>query len=491
MDQLFADWMSRIIESARKKQPDFGPAKLINDGKLRLLFAGYNGTRNTGSDVRVEEMLRQFRQLFGANRVESTVFSLIPSYSAGYFGDARKITPGGLFPRLLAREVPQHDGVIACEGSMFKSKFTDMLTIMMVGALGLATAHNKLSIAYGAEAGDMNPASRRLTSQYCRESLVITRNEESRNVLSELGVPSELGTDTAWTFSPLGNDYAQQELRKAGWTGQKVLVVCPMNPFWWPVKPSLTKLIPRLFGFNRRSHYGSIFFFNWTAEVRRKFEQYLTAMANAVDSFRRRTGAFVILAASEELDNHAMESLSEKLGGVPMFSSSRYNMYQLVSIFRSADMMLSSRYHAIVTSMAGKVASAGVTIDERIANLMKDRGHEHLLMRVDDPDLESRVETALDHLHEYTESVADTASKTVVKHLHMMSQMGKRLVEYVGEKYPNFEITQRFNSWEDFLPPMGGELQELLNTHSESPTFAWRSSKYLPSQRAGLPVRHV
>src|SRR2546428_7352421 len=32
---------------------------------LRLLFAGYNGTRNTGSDVRVEEMLRSEERRVG------------------------------------------------------------------------------------------------------------------------------------------------------------------------------------------------------------------------------------------------------------------------------------------------------------------------------------------------------------------------------------------------------------------------------------------
>ena len=39
--------------------------------KLKLLFAGYNGTRNTGSDVRVEEMLRQFRHILGAEKSTS------------------------------------------------------------------------------------------------------------------------------------------------------------------------------------------------------------------------------------------------------------------------------------------------------------------------------------------------------------------------------------------------------------------------------------
>ncbi len=43
--------------------------------KLKLLFAGYNGTRNMGSDVRVEEMLRQIRHILGAERVEFSVMS--------------------------------------------------------------------------------------------------------------------------------------------------------------------------------------------------------------------------------------------------------------------------------------------------------------------------------------------------------------------------------------------------------------------------------
>ena len=36
--------------------------------KLKLLFAGYNGTRNMGSDVRVDEMLRQIRHILGAEQ---------------------------------------------------------------------------------------------------------------------------------------------------------------------------------------------------------------------------------------------------------------------------------------------------------------------------------------------------------------------------------------------------------------------------------------
>jgi polysaccharide pyruvyl transferase WcaK-like protein len=466
MDELLAAWMNRVIKQARYRHQRAGGCAPQPTDKLKLLFAGYNGTRNTGSDVRVEEMLRQVRHLFGPDRVDATVFSFIKEYSDGYFGDARKVTPAALFPPFLGQEVPKYDGVIACEGSTFKSKFTDLLTIMFVGALAVAEAHDRLSIAYGAEAGHMNPWPKLLTSENCRRSLVVTRNEESRQVLAELGVPSELGTDTAWTFTPLDRAYAELQLRNAGWTGERVLIVCPINPFWWPVKASLAKGIQRLFGFHRRSHYGRIFFFTSNHDVEQKFERYLSALAGAVDDFRQRTGVFVIAAASEEIDNDAMQRLSKKLGGVPEFSSSKYNMYQLVSIFRAANFMLSSRYHAIVTSMAGRVASAGVTMDERIANLMKERGHEHLLMRVDDPDLQAKASAALDYLYDNADEVTDAAQKTVVKNLKIMSHMGRRLVEYVREKQPQFDHKRGLLSWEDYLPPLNRDLHRLLEEHT-------------------------
>ena len=140
-------------------------------------------------------------------------------------------------------------------------------------------------------------------------------------------------------------------------------------------------------------------------------------------------------------------------------------MYQLVSIFRAADMMLSSRYHAIVTSMATGVPSAGITFDERIANLMKERGHEHLLMRVDDPDLEERAEAALFELNNNPEPISEGATQTVARNLQVMSTMGHKLLNYVVQRHPQFEPKRQFRSWEDYLPPMGPELHSLLEQH--------------------------
>src|SRR5256885_15408147 len=99
-------------------------------------------------------------------------------------------------------------------------------------------------------------------------------------------------------------------------------------------------------------------------------------------------------------------------------------MYELVSILRSCHLMASSRYHGIVTSMPGLVPSAGITMDERIRNVMRERGHDQLLMNVDDPDLEPRLLNALDKLCREGESIADAIARTVVRNLKSMARMG-------------------------------------------------------------------
>ena len=296
MDFVLEAWVSGIIET-KKLQWMMGKREPWRPGeKLKLLFAGYNGTRNTGSDVRVEEMLRQIRWILGPENVDLTMMTFNFDRSRGYFVGTSQVRLPDIFPPFLANEVPKHHGVVACEGSMFKSKFANALATMMIGSLGIAAAENKLSVGYGAEAGHMDPVVAKMCGRYCRNSLVITRNDESRKILRGLGVPTELGTDTAWTFEPLGAEYGRNALRDVGWDGNTpVLVVCPINPFEWPVKASVAKAaLHSLTGAYKESHYRGPYFHNSGPEADRAYEHYLSSIAKAVAAFQSRPRADVI-----------------------------------------------------------------------------------------------------------------------------------------------------------------------------------------------------
>ena len=428
MDFMLQAWVTSTIQR-KKISWMLGKGERWTPGKkLKLLFAGYNGARNMGSDARVEEMIRQLRHVLGAENVEFSVMSQNFQLTDGYFKCTRQVHLPDIFPPFLAHEVPQHHGVVACEGSMFKSKFANALTTMMIGSLGIAAAENKLSVGYGGEAGHMDPPIQRMCARYCRDSLIITRNEESRALLRDLGVPTELGTDTAWTFPPLPPEYGRKALHDVGWDGSTpVLVVCPINPFEWPVKASVAK---------------------------------------AVDAFRQRHRVFVVLAATERLDARPAKKISERLGGAPVLTSEQYNMYELVSILRACNMMASSRYHGIVTSMPALVPSCGITMDELIRNLMHERGNEDLLMNVDDPDLEPKLLTALEKLAREGDRIADAIGRTVVKNLKVMARMGVYFEEEVQRRYPEFPTRKGQWSWEDYLPPMDAGLHRLIGMNS-------------------------
>src|ERR1700730_2980738 len=373
-DFLLVAWVSALIE-VRRFAWMFGLGRRWTPGgKLRLLFAGYNGTRNTGSDVRVQEMLRQIRHVLGADNVDFSVMSQDFGRSAGYFDGTRQVYLPDVFPPFLAREVKQNHGVIACEGSMFKSKFANALTTMMIGSLGLASAENKLSLAYGGEAGHMDGLIQWMCARYVHDSLVITRNVESQTLLSSMGIPTELGTDTAWTFEAHPPEYARKVLREAGWDEKTpLLVLCPIHPFVCPVKASIAKYLRRVTtGAYKDSQYRTVYFFESGSEVDRKYRHYISGFTNATKAFLQRHRVFPILVGMERLDAVACRDIAAQIPGAPVFTSDDYDMFQLVSLLPTATYMVSSRYHGIVTCMPSLVASAGVTMDERIRNLMRE-----------------------------------------------------------------------------------------------------------------------
>jgi polysaccharide pyruvyl transferase WcaK-like protein len=469
-DFLLVAWVSALIE-IRRVAWMFGLGHRWEPGeKLRLLFAGYNGTRNTGSDVRVQEMLRQVRHVLGAGNVDFSVMTQDFNRSRGYFAGTRQVYLPDMFPPFLFREVRQNHGVIACEGSMFKSKFANALTTMMIGSLGLASAENKLSLAYGAEAGHMDPVIQDMCARYVHDSLVITRNVESQDLLRKLGISTELGTDTAWTFEPHLPEYARKTLREAGWDEKTpILVLCPIHPFVWPVKASIGKYIARVTtGAYKESQYRTVYFHQSGPDVDAKYRRYISAFGKAAAAFCERHRVFPILVAMERLDAHACRSMREFLPGTPVFTSDDYDMFQLVSILRAGSYMVSSRYHGIVTCMPSLVASAGVTMDERIRNLMRERGHEHLFLTVDDAELEPKLLQMMETLVREADSVREGIGRTVVRNLKVMARMGTILEDTVRRTYPEFPLRSSVLSWEDYLPPLSKTLIDLAQRYDAS-----------------------
>jgi polysaccharide pyruvyl transferase WcaK-like protein len=465
-DRALQTIMGSLVEAAGVKyaldidQMRYQPAR-----PLKLLLVGYMGTRNTGSDLRPEEMIRQFRTIFGDRNLELSILTFDPLLTAGYFRAARQVHMPMLFPKFLFKECQKHHGIVACEGSMFKSKFANSLSTMMASALGIASATGKLSVGYGGEAGEMEPALRDFVRKQCKDSLIICRNQPSREILEAMGIRTKGGTDTAWTFEPAPISRGREILMNCGWDGRKkILAVCPINPFWWPVKPDIVKALANRFGGQfGPEHYQTLYFHQWSEESAEKFETYLDGLAYAINAYTRDKAVFPILVGSERLDRDACERLREKVTvAAPLFVSDDYNMYEMVSILHNCSLMLSSRFHAIVTSMNAFVPSAGVTMDERIRTLMHDRGHRHLLLEVDEENLGEKALAVLHRLDKESETISHEIAAFIPSQLKLMGQMGIDLEDEVCRVFPDFPRRDVPRSWEHYLPKLSPALGRLL-----------------------------
>ena len=269
-----------------------------------------------------EEMLRQIRHILGADRVDFSVMSQNFEFSQGLFRGHAAGSPARYFSAVLVRRSPRHHGVVACEGSMFKSKFANALTTMMIGSLGIAAAQNKLSVGYGAEAGhmdpwcqDVRPLLQKFAGDYAQRRIA----RRSARTRSSHRARNRYGLDLRTT--PCG--IRQSILRQAGWDGTTpVLVVCPINPFEWPVKASVAKYaIQRLTGAYKDSHYRTVYFHNSGPAAERTYKHIGPPSPTRLKHFARRETYSLFLAATERLDARPANKIAEKLGGVPVFTS--------------------------------------------------------------------------------------------------------------------------------------------------------------------------
>jgi hypothetical protein len=107
-------------------------------------------------------------------------------------------------------------------------------------------------------------------------------------------------------------------------------------------------------------------------------------------------------------------------------------------------------------------------MDERIRNLMRERGHSHLVVDVRDPELEPKLLDILRCLHEDRVAISESIGRTVVKNLRMMARMGALLKQAVRERYPEVPVPSDVCGWEEYLPALGPSLVRLVEKHERS-----------------------
>ena len=439
---------------------------------LKILLVGYNGKRNTGADVRVCEMVKQYYRILGEDKIQISVMTLDTKMTEVYFqSPTEQIQFSTIFFKDLLDACNTHHMAVLCEGSTLKSKFANALTLFFCEAAGIMKKQGKPCFAYGSEAGDMDPFVKKLAADLCSDTYFIARTEESLKIVKEMGLKGHMGTDTAWTFTPAPPEWAEKELKeKTGWDGKKpVLGVAIINPFWWPVSPSLTRLAKATFEKDWDYHMEKYYFFSDSPERRAQFDRYVKALADAANSFCETHDAHVVAIGMEALDLDACEKFCAQIKTpTGYFSSKFYDGFQMGSVLHKLSMLVTSRYHARVLSSTGGVPSIAVSMDERLYNIFNECGHiEDYYLKTDDPQLGKKLIETQEKCWDNREQVAREIKCSIPGYLETMAEMGKFFRGWVAEQLPGIELGPEPEDWLGYLPDLNDGLKAILADKSK------------------------
>ncbi|SMF03833.1 Polysaccharide pyruvyl transferase family protein WcaK [Tistlia consotensis] len=433
---------------------------------LKLFLAGYNGSGNTGADVRVSEMVRQFRTIVGPEQFEPGLLMVKEHLPRDLFPEVAFEFGDLYLPVLLAQKIRAYHGVVTCEGSMFKSSHADLFTMLMASALGFGAAAGKPSVGYGADAGRMNPALESFVAESCRDALVISRSRASGDLLSGLGLRVENGADPAWTFDPAPPAEAEALLRASGWDGATpILGIAPINPFWWPARldPARAREMEET-GAHAEYYFGSGVFHDDSPESQARYARYLDGIAAAVSAYARGRRVFPVLFAMERLDARACGHLAERLEPAPPVFAHRHPR-EMVALLRLCSLLVSSRFHAIVTAMPGGVASVGLTMDERIRNLFDESGQSERVIQADDPALGDKLLGLLESQADWRAAASEAAERTTAREVRRMGAMGIAFAEELRRHHPELKLAASGGGWQAHLPPLPPLVEAVLARH--------------------------
>lgn len=407
---------------------------------MKILLVGYNGARNTGADARVVALVRQLDEALGAEKIEMTVMTLDDDNVSGYFpAHVHRWKFTTLFFWSLLRACSRHHMAILCEGSTLTTTFAEALSVFFCQAAGIMRRQGKPCIAYGSEVGHLEGWLAKLCKDMCQDTYFIVRTEESLRHLKALGLEGHVGTDTAWPFRTTeGLQWAQRQLHEDGWDGEKPLVgVAVINPFWWPVHPSLGRWAKALLTGNHARQYDKMYFFSDSEARRQKFQRYLTETAQAVNRYQREHDAFVVILGMEKLDEEACLRFGQMVEGPHhVYHSRNHDVFQMTGLLRQLHVLVTSRYHAAVLSMARAIPIVAVSMDDRLDGVIRETElAEGYLHHVDDEELGRRITTSLRQVDEHREEIAATIRRHQTIFEHKVQEMSQFFVLWLKKHF--------------------------------------------------------
>lgn len=341
--------------------------------KQHVLLMGYNGANNTGAEALLLADIQDVRAVMGTDAI-ITIPTLNEANLRRYVreGPALRIAPiPSIYFLALRRLVRNNDLIVLVEGSTYMDTWTSALLWAFLWTTHCAHRMGKPSLAYAVDAGRLSTFDRYLVRREASKTdLIITRSKAAADRLRSWGVaaPIEVTADNAFTFRP---DRADDDFVNALWPEARAGIVgfCSVNIFRWPV-------VMRPWG-RGQDLYKWPYYFSRSRDRLHSAETLAQGYAALADRVVEEHEKCVALICMEQLDEpfaRRIRQLMRRPDRARIVSSREYNASQLTVLLRRLDLLVTSRYHASILSLAARVPQVAVGHDLRLKSLYGDLG---------------------------------------------------------------------------------------------------------------------
>jgi polysaccharide pyruvyl transferase WcaK-like protein len=370
--------------------------------KPRILLVGYNGANNTGAEAKLLVSIDEIRSVVGPDAF-ITVPSLNEANLRRYLQEGPNLKIESVRPSLffydIRKYIKQNDLVLLVEGSTYMDTWGAALLWYYLLATRYAHSMNKPCIGYSVDAGTASRFNRwMIRREASKTSLILARTKQAAERLRQLGVkaPIEVTADNAFAFQPKPQD--NNLLKKVWPEASHIVGMAAEDIYIWPVQ---------IRAWDRKKYcYRWPYYYQHSAECQQKSELLVDVLAVQADEIIEEYDKDVALLSMEGLDTAFTTKIQRHMKHADrtrVFSSIQYNASQMASILRELDVLVTSRYHAGVLSLANHVPQTAIGHDLRIKDLYTDLEVPELFVDHEDPDryklLSDNIETIFNQYH--------------------------------------------------------------------------------------------
>ncbi|HVO77948.1 MAG TPA: polysaccharide pyruvyl transferase family protein [Methanomassiliicoccales archaeon] len=390
----------------------------------KVLLVGYNGANNTGSEARLLSIINDVRDVFGPEAV-ITVPTLNEVNLRRYVKQTDTLRIARIptiFIFSVQKLVKRSDLVMLVEGSCYMDTWAAPLLLAFLLGSRYAKRYGKPSIAYAVDSGKLAPKRvEKVRRDASKVDLLITRTQSSADRLKGWGVtaPIEVTDDTAFIFDAGKEQGTMARLWPEAKGGVAGIAVVDFNI--WPV-------VFRPIGL-KRNCYRWPYYFSITRTRRRRAEELAKHFAAEADRIVERHDKSVALIAMEAVDERLAKQVMEHMRHkerAKVFSSNEHDAATMTRVLRSLDLLITSRYHASVLSMASGVPQVAIGHDLRLHDLYAESGlHDEFFVENTSPTLWDDLPRMVDKLMADRDAIKQRLLASNTRHV----EAAKRNVE--------------------------------------------------------------